>query len=102
MRGSSDPGVNVLVFNLEVHIYPVDQLGLQVAEEVPGHRSIMITLTSVLFIGLLTDLNARTIERYILVLNGTDQHDVLEPLKSGLFCKAVQTCVFDLVGVCHR
>ena len=97
---STNPGIEVLVFDFEVDVEPEQHLGFQVAQNIFGHLSIFLTLVLV-FLGAFANLNPCRIERCILILPRANENDVLEPLKTFEFAKFVEAGVLDVFGIAH-
>ena len=85
---------NLLVFDVEIDIQAVQQSCVQIRQQVLRHRDVLIA--SVVWVGicgclrcllttsvvecLLANLDSCRVKWGILVLNGADKHDILEPL----------------------
>ena len=84
---------------MEVHVDSVQQLCVQICQQVLRHCDVLVAsvvgvgggcqhlagllVRVVLLEGLLANLDAGRVKRRILILDGANQHDVLEPFEAG-------------------
>ena len=102
---------------MEVHVDSVQQLCVQICQQVLRHCDVLVAsvvgvgggclhlagllVRVVLLEGLLADLDAGRVKRRILILDGANQHDVLEPLEAGQRSKAVKACLLIEALIAH-
>lgn len=81
MRCTPNERIEILIADLEIHIKSIQQARLlQVTHDVLHHLQIVVTLLGAVIFSPLAHLDASTIEGYILILEGRDQHEILEML----------------------
>ena len=84
---------DLLVLDMEVDIESVEQLCVEIAQQVLRHSNVLVAavvrvsggclrclIRSVVFLQCcLANLDPGRVERRVLILDGADEHDILEP-----------------------
>ena len=93
-------GAELLVIDLEVHIYSVQELRLDFREQILRHRNVGVALPHVI-ISLFTNLNSCRVEWHILILVARKQADVFEPVQAVDFGEPKEASLLHDLVVAH-
>jgi len=95
MGRSSNKGVQVVICDAKVDVYPVEHILRQIFENILGHLNVNVTL-SLISIGTITDLNSCRVEWSIVILITRDKADMLKPVHASHFTYLVKAALLHI------